>query len=122
MSNIDPKENLEKYQHIDSCPVRNVLSRFTGKWPLLILCALSECGKMRFSELSKTIPDISSKVLSDTLKHLEADKLINRRLYAEIPPRVEYSLTPLAESLMPILSSLIGWALDNFNQFPKNVK
>ena len=117
MNTLPLKENLEKYTAIDRCPVRNVLNRFFGKWSILILSVLSENSATRFSELSRAIPDISSKVLSDTLKSLEADRLISRRLYAEIPPRVEYSLTPLGESLMPILGELIGWAVDNFKHF-----
>lgn len=117
MTRLEIKENLEKYTNIELCPIRNILSRFSGKWSLLILCVLSENSSTRFNEISKAIPDISSKVLSDTLKNLEADGLINRCLYAEIPPRVEYSLTPMAQDLMPILSQLIKWALDNFSSF-----
>ena len=64
-------------------------------------------------------PDISPKVLTETLKSLEADGLISRKLYAEIPPKVEYSLTELGKSLMPLLGSLIEWALDNFNAIAK---
>lgn len=117
MATLAIKENLEKYTRIEECPVRNVLSRFSGKWSVLILCVLSENDATRFNEISKAIPDISSKVLSDTLKNLEADGLIKRHLYAEIPPRVEYSLTPMGKDLMPILSQLIGWAMDNFKSF-----
>ncbi|MDE6084832.1 MAG: helix-turn-helix transcriptional regulator, partial [Muribaculaceae bacterium] len=72
-----------------------------------------------FNEISRAIPDISSKVLSDTLKKLENDNLIQRKLYAEIPPRVEYSLTEVGKSLMPVLSDLIKWALDNFSNIHK---
>lgn len=117
MNSLPLKENLEKYTRIELCPIRNVLARFSGKWPILILCVLSENETTRFSEICKAIPDISSKVLSDTLKSLENDKLIKRKVYAEIPPRVEYSLTPTGKSLMPILGNLISWALDNFDCF-----
>ncbi|WP_304647623.1 helix-turn-helix domain-containing protein, partial [Paramuribaculum intestinale] len=72
-----------------------------------------------FNEIGRAIPDISPKVLTDTLKSLEADGLISRKLYAEIPPKVEYSLTELGKSLMPLLGSLIEWALDNFNAIAK---
>ena len=119
MRQLGFKENLKKYGCIEQCPVRNVLSRFSGKWPVLILCVLSENESTRFSEISRAIPDISSKVLTDTLKNLEADNLIHRHVYAEIPPRVEYSLTSMGQSLLPILSDLINWALDNFDSFPK---
>lgn len=117
MNSLPLKENLEKYTWIELCPIRNVLSRFSGKWSVLILCVLSENDATRFNEITKAIPDISSKVLSDTLKSLESDKLVNRKVYAEIPPRVEYSLTPTGKSLMPILGTLIKWALDNFDSF-----
>ncbi|MDE6049454.1 MAG: helix-turn-helix transcriptional regulator [Paramuribaculum sp.] len=119
MNALNLKENLEKYASTEQCPVRNILSRFSGKWSILVLCILSENPATRFSEISKAIPDISSKVLSDTLKNLENNRLIARKLYAEIPPRVEYSLTPLGKSLMPILGNLIGWAIENFNKFPE---
>ncbi len=117
MNALPLKENTEKYTDIAHCPIRNVLSHISGKWPILILCILSENDRTRFSAISKAIPDISSKVLSDTLKSLEADGLVVRHQYAEIPPRVEYALTELGKSLMPILGELIGWALRNFDNF-----
>ena len=107
MSRLELKENLRKYTDIDSCPVRNVLSRFSGKWSVLILCVLSENKDTRFNTIAKAIPDISPKVLSDTLKALEMDGLIRRRQYSEIPPKVEYSLTELGHSLLPILEELV---------------
>lgn len=67
--------------------VRNVISRFSGKWAMLILCILSENENTRFNAIGKALPDISPKVLTETLKNLEADGLINRKVYAEIPPR-----------------------------------
>ena len=119
MNALSLKENLEKYTRIESCPIRNVLARFSGKWSILILCVLDENEKTRFNEISKAIPDISSKVLTDTLKSLESDKLIVRHCYGEIPPRVEYSLTPLGKSLIPKLGELISWAIENFDKFKK---
>ena len=120
MNALSLKENLEKYTRIESCPIRNVLARFSGKWSILILCVLAENEKTRFNEISKAIPDISSKVLSDTLKNLEGDGLIKRNYYGEIPPRVEYSLTLIGQSLIPKLGELIGWALENFDKFKNN--
>ena len=81
---------------------------------MLILCILSENENTRFNAIGKALPDISPKVLTETLKNLEADGLINRKVYAEIPPRVEYSLTPVGRSLMPIIGDMINWALSNF--------
>ncbi|MDE5607552.1 MAG: helix-turn-helix transcriptional regulator [Muribaculaceae bacterium] len=81
---------------------------------MLVLCVLAENETTRFSELSKAIPDISPKVLAQTLRNLESDALISRTVYAEIPPRVEYSLTSLGQSLMPHIHGLLAWALANF--------
>ena len=115
MNSLPPQENLKKYISIDTCPVRNVISRFSGKWAMLILCILSENGSTRFNVIGKAIPDISPKVLTETLKNLEADGLINRKLYPEVPPRVEYSLTPLGKSLIPVIDNVIDWAIKNFS-------
>ena len=115
MNSLPPQENLKKYINIDTCPVRNVISRFSGKWAMLILCILSENGSTRFNVIGKAIPDISPKVLTETLKNLEADGLINRKLYPEVPPRVEYSLTPLRKSLIPVIDNVIDWAIKNFS-------
>ena len=102
---------IEKYSAIDTCPIRNVISRFSSKWGLLILLALSEADKIRFNGLLKILPDISPKVLSQTLKDLETDGLVHREYYPSIPPKVEYSLTDKARTLMPILLQLTEWAL-----------
>lgn len=115
MNSLPLKENLKKYTGIDSCPIRNIISRFSGKWSMLILCVLAENDATRFNEISKAIPDISPKVLTETLKALESDKLLTRHLYAEIPPRVEYSLTDLGKSLIPLIGDLISWAMENYD-------
>lgn len=117
MRKLELKENLEKFTCIDQCPVRNVVARFSGKWSMLILCVLAENESTRFNAIGKAIPDISPKVLTETLKSLEHDGLIQRRQYSEIPPRVEYSLTELGRSLMPHITGLITWALDHFSDF-----
>lgn len=114
--------HLKKFSDIESCPIRNVIARICGKWSLLVLCILAENGTARFSTIGKSIPDISPKVLTETLKNLEADGMISRKAYAEIPPKVEYSLTELGKSLMPHLKSLIGWALENFRTIAENRK
>lgn len=114
MNALQLKENLKKYTGIESCPIRNVIARFSGKWSILVLCVLSENEATRFNEVGKAIPDISPKVLTDTLKNLESAGLVSRKLYAEIPPKVEYSLTELGKSLMPHIESLVGWAIENF--------
>ncbi|MDE6099650.1 MAG: helix-turn-helix transcriptional regulator [Paramuribaculum sp.] len=120
MKKLDLKINLEKYTRIDQCPVRNVISRFSGKWSMLVLCVLSENDSIRFNEICKAIPDISPKVLTETLKNLESAGLVSRQLYAEIPPRVEYSLTDTGTSLMPHIENLINWALENYGSIAKS--
>lgn len=116
MTKLQLQENLQKYTNINDCPVRNVISRFSGKWAILILCILAENEKTRFNQIGRAIPDISPKVLTSNLKVLEEDNLIMRELFSEIPPRVEYSLTEKGKSLIPILHSLINWACDNWRR------
>lgn len=97
------------------CPIRNVLARISGKWSLLVLYTLDRNGMspMRFNQLRRAIPDISQKVLTTTLRTLETDGIICRKVFAEVPPRVEYSLTERALTLIPLVDSLINWAADN---------
>lgn len=103
-----------------TCPIRNVLGRFADKWSLLILCNLRCNGTMRYKDIRNAIPDISQKMLSGTLKQLEHDRLLNRKAYAEIPPRVEYSLTEMGKSLLPIIDNMIEWAKVHFEEVTKN--
>lgn len=116
MRPLELQENLRKFTCVDQCPVRNVIARFSGKWQLLVLCVLAENDATRFNAIGKAIPDISPKVLTDTLKNLERDNLVSRKVYAEVPPRVEYSLTELGRSLMPVIGNLISWSLENFEK------
>ena len=99
------------------CPVRNVLSRIGDRWSLLVLLALHEKAEaMRFSDLCRAIPDVSQKMLTSTLRKLEADDLLSRTIYPEVPPRVEYSLTDTGKSLIPTLEQLISWAKAHFEE------
>ena len=106
-------EKKVKFANIEICPIRNVVARFSNKWAILIMLVLKEEGCLRFNQLRKFIPDISSKVLSSTLQVLEADGLVRRTVYPEVPPRVEYALTEMGQSLMPIIHELTQWALRN---------
>lgn len=99
-----------------TCPIRNIINRMSDKWSLLILSTLQRNGVMRYKELNAAIPDISQKMLSGTLKRLEADKLIHRKMYGEIPPRVEYSLTQTGNKLMPAVNMMVDWALAHFEE------
>ncbi|SRR5574344_1237640 len=109
---------MAKNQIIDplfpQCPIRNVLARLCDKWSLLILHSL-ECneGPTRYKDIQKSIGDISQKMLSVTLRALEADGFVLRKAYAEIPPRVEYELTDRARSFLPHMHDLVDWALEN---------
>lgn len=98
---------------IEMCPVRNVIARFGSKWAILTLLVIGSQDVVRFNELNRLIPDISSRVLSSTLRTLEADGLIDRKVYAEVPPKVEYRLTEVGKSLLPLIQQLTDWALNN---------
>lgn len=107
---------MKNFHHTENCPIRDILSRLSSKWAMLILITLDANEVMRFNDLQKSIGDISQRMLSVTLRTLEADGLIGRKAYPEIPPRVEYSLTPRGLSLIPYLEGLVGWALANTPQ------
>lgn len=113
---------MKKEMVFQDCPIRNVLSRICDKWSLLVIYTLNahNVEPIRFNALRKLIPDISQKMLTSTLKTLEADGYVNRKVYAEVPPRVEYSLTPRSETLIPIINSLIEWAGDNMAMILKD--
>ena len=96
-----------------NCPIRNVLSRVGDKWSMLVLFTLESNDNQRFKELQRNIPDISQKMLTATLKMLEADGLIRREVFPEVPPRVEYSLTKKGKSLLPLIDNLLSWASEN---------
>ena len=95
------------------CPIRNILSRFTDKWTLLVLYTLEQKGTQRFNDLHRGIPDISQKMLTITLKALTDDGFLTRTLYPAVPPKVEYSLTERGESLMAVLEQLCTWGEQN---------
>lgn len=95
-------------KELPSCPVETTLMLIGDKWKVLILRDLLP-GKKRFGELKKSIGNVSQKVLTAQLRDMENSGLINRKVYAEIPPKVEYSLTELGKSLKPILESMYNW-------------
>lgn len=97
------------------CPIRNILARISDKWSLLVIYTLDKSGDapVRFKELQRQIPDISQKMLTVTLRTLEEDGYVTRKIWPEVPPRVEYALTDRARSLIPHVNSLINWALEN---------
>ena len=100
---------------VSTCPSRTSLAEIANKWTAMIVVVLSQ-GPQRFTHLREAVQGISGKVLSDTLKRLERDGIVARRSYDEMPPRVEYSLTPLGESLHEPLRSPSRWAESNIAQ------
>jgi len=102
------------------CPVRSVLNGIGDKWSILVIDILGNIGTMRFNEISKSLGDISQKMLTVTLRSLEADGIIFRNIYAEIPPHVEYGLTSLGNDLLPHISSLINWSKQNMEVIKAN--
>ena len=101
---------MEKKQ-LPACPVETTLSLIGDKWKVLILRDLMD-GTKRFGELKKSIGSVSQKVLTAQLRHMEENGLVNRTVYAEVPPRVEYSLTEIGHSLKPILDAMTSWGMD----------
>ncbi len=107
---------------VPDCPIRNILARISDKWSLLVLYTLNQEPTMRFNALQKSIPDISQKMLTVTLKTLEEDGFVSRKVYAEVPPKVEYSLTDRALSLLPCINTLIAWAKENMEDIIQDRK
>ncbi|MEE0546435.1 MAG: helix-turn-helix domain-containing protein [Peptococcaceae bacterium] len=91
-----------------ACPVETTLTLIGNKWKVLILRDLLS-GTKRFSELKRSLNGVSQKVLTTQLRAMEADGLVHREVFAEVPPRVEYSLTELGRSLKPILDAMVEW-------------
>ncbi len=112
---VDLQKKLEIFftegkEHHEFCPVRDILDRFGDKWSLLAILNLGYSGKTRFNELKNKIDGISQRMLTVTLRSLERDGLITRKIFAEVPPRVEYKLTPLGERLLHQIWELAQWA------------
>ena len=107
---------------VPDCPIRNILARISDKWSLLVLYTLNQEPTMRFNALQKSIPDISQKMPTVTLKTLEEDGFVSRKVYAEVPPKVEYSLTDRALSLLPCINTLIAWAKENMKDIIQDRK
>ncbi len=101
----------EKFYDPIMCPVRNIVSKISGKWSLLVLTHL-KFGSHRFSELKNALPDISQRMLTQTLRNLEREGLVLRTVTPTTPPRVDYELTSLGTSLFQPLSALSTWALE----------
>ncbi len=112
---MDEKKN-KNFNDVENCPVRNVVDRIGDKWSVLVLLALESGGVLRFNEIHKFLGTISQKMLTVTLKTLEADGLIKRTVYPQIPPKVEYELIDRGKSLLPHLHGLVSWANENMTE------
>lgn len=109
------EKKIKKFITEGYCPVRDILAKLGDKWSILVLVTLQINGRLRFSDIHRSIGDVSQRMLTVTLRSLEADGLISREVYPEVPPRVEYELTKRGVSLFPHLKALVGWAEDNMN-------
>lgn len=111
--------NMRKQRHKEyiECPVEATLDIIGGKWKGVILFILLE-DKKRFNELQKLLTKVTQRTLTNQLRELEADGLIHRKVYAQVPPKVEYSLTPLGRSLEPVLQGMRTWGLEFIQNDP----
>lgn len=107
--NIQPENNPKP-----TCPAEITINAISGKWKILIIRELWDNVK-RFGELQRSLPVITQKMLTQQLRELETDGIIYRQVYAQIPPKVEYSLTPLGESLKPLLETMHNWGVTSVN-------
>lgn len=112
MKKLNSTHSLNKARMTNNCPLTSSLLLISGRWKLIILWQLRN-GTLRFSDLQKNIQHTSKKMLTQQLKEMEHDGLLTREVFPVVPPRVEYTLTPLAESLLPILDSLYSWGANN---------
>ncbi len=113
MKKIAAKEALQASGfNPENCPVRDVMDKLSGKWSVLLLLELSD-GAKRFGVLRRAIPDISQRMLTQTLRDLERDGFISRTVFPTKPPSVEYALTELGDSLMPLILNIVKWADSN---------
>jgi len=106
---------MAKHQHNSSCPIGNTLSIIAGRWKPEILWHLKD-ETMRFNQLQRAIGGVSQKMLTQQLRELQRDGLVIRTQYEEIPPRVEYNLTELADSLKPLFDSIVNWSVGNADE------
>jgi DNA-binding HxlR family transcriptional regulator len=105
-----------KAPYAERCPIRDVLDRMGDRWSMLVMFTLAEHGTLRFTAVKAQIPDVSQRMLAQTLRRLEQDGLVSRTVYPSIPPRVDYALTELGESFMQPLNGLLAWAETHHEQ------
>ena len=106
-------------QYDGPCPIERVINVFGGKWKPAILYNLETHGTLRFGELRRFIPEVTQRMLTQQLRELERDGLVTRNQFPQIPPRVEYSPTPIAVSLAPVARAIEEWGQDNIDAIHK---
>lgn len=107
-------DNIEFKNKNYMCTFEITIDLIGGKWKPLIIWHLGNNGILRFNELKKTLPQITQKMLTQQLRELESDDLVSRKVYPQVPPKVEYTLTELGESIMPILKTMCIWGEDYY--------
>ena len=111
---------MAKKLDYEYCKAAPMLEWFGNKWALVVLMKISENEPVRFNELYRNSPSVSEKVLSQVLRQLTVDGIIRRELFADVPPRTEYSVTDLGKTLLPHVEALINWGRENFDQIMSN--
>lgn len=101
--------------YLAECPARQLLDRIADKWVSLAVTALAD-GPQRYGELQRRLASVSQKMLTQTLRHLERDGLVSRTVIPAVPVRVEYELTPLGRSLLPVMRAIKGWAEEHMDE------
>ncbi len=107
-------DNIEFKNKNYMCTFEITIDLIGGKWKPLIIWHLGNNGILRFNELKKILPQITQKMLTQQLRELESDDLVSRKVYPQVPPKVEYTLTELGESIMPILKTMCIWGEDYY--------
>lgn len=115
------KAKHSRFDCSPGCAVEAAISLIDGKWKSVVLYHLLD-GTMRFNELRRQIPGVTQRMLTNQLRELEEDGLIERKVYAQVPPKVEYSLSPLGRSIEPILLALKDWGDTNMDRFGKPLR
>jgi DNA-binding HxlR family transcriptional regulator len=122
MPDTGTSQTLARYRRqgtdFTRCPIRMVLDQIGDKWSTLFIQLLGE-RPHRFGELRRAVPDISQRMLTQTLRDLQRDGLVSRHVFPTVPPAVEYRLTPLGQSLLEPLSHLVRWAEENFEDISR---
>ncbi len=111
---------MTKKLDYEYCKAAPMLEWMGNKWALVVLLIVSENEPVRFNELYRTIPAISEKVLSQVLRQLYTDGILDRQLYPDVPPRVEYSVSDFGKTLLPHVKALINWGRESFDQIMSN--